>query len=172
MLWRKSLACSFFFSVLRFIPEREWQHCSSSQLLVPHRFLFLVFINLEFEFISRDHAISIPVLVFKHVNDNLLHGQSRLNTASALCHLQLNVLPELKMWTNKRKIFGTKNTAGNLLVIVTTSYDHMIFTDFINDNPTSGVILGLNTRWRQRYVNVTFLWVKAETCRFYCRYNL
>lgn len=85
-----------FSKVRGFIPEREQWHASPSQLLVPHSFPFFVFFYFQFELISCDHSVVIPVLVFEHVFNNQLHGQSRLYTTFALCDLQLDELPELK----------------------------------------------------------------------------
>lgn len=92
------VSCCLFCKVLGFIPEREWRHSSSSQLLVPHP--FLVFIYFQFEFFGLDHSVFISVLVSEHVVNNLLHGQPGPYTTFALCHLQLDELPELK-WVER-----------------------------------------------------------------------
>lgn len=93
-MWEKSLVACFLRS--GGLSLRERRHSSQSQLLMPHCFPFFVFVYFQFELFSCNHSVFIPVLVFEHVFNNQLYGQSRLYTTFALCNLQLDELLELK----------------------------------------------------------------------------
>lgn len=67
--------------------------------LVPHKPLqsaleFIVFdlLVFEFEFLSRDLPISIPVLVGEHILHNHLRIKPRSEFPFARCHLGMNIL--------------------------------------------------------------------------------
>ena len=61
-----------------------------------HFFPLLVLLHLQFQLVGRDHSVFISVLVFKHVDHDLLHRQTGLDATFALFDLQLDELRKLE----------------------------------------------------------------------------